>query len=87
MLERSLFVEILLIQPFAFYEAQFFASAGMLVALPLLGIVQYVLRRQTEAEDDSRDDEVSPAERNGLHPATLSPSEPVIAAEGNQRVE
>jgi len=71
MLERSLFVEILLIQPFAFYEAQFFASAGMLVALPLLGIVQYVLRRQTEAEDESRDDEVSPAERNGVHPAAL----------------
>ncbi|MGH2634070.1 MAG: hypothetical protein ACRDG3_11725, partial [Tepidiformaceae bacterium] len=53
MLERAIFVEILLVQPFAFYEAQFFASAGLLLGLPLLAAVQYVLRRQTGAEDDA----------------------------------
>ena len=52
MLERSIFVEILLIQPFAFYEAQFFASAGLVLSLPLLAAVQYVIRRQADADDD-----------------------------------
>ena len=85
MLERSLFVEILLIQPFAFYEAQFFASAGMLIALPLLAAVQYVLRRQTDAEDESRDS--SSGETDEARHQASSPSPPVVAAEGSQRVE
>lgn len=42
--EGAVFVWILIIQPFAFYEAQFFASAGMLLSLPMLALVQYVLR-------------------------------------------
>ncbi|MCZ2108825.1 MAG: hypothetical protein LC118_04555 [Dehalococcoidia bacterium] len=45
--ERAVFVWILVIQPFAFYEAQFFASAGMILSLPLLSLLQYVLRVET----------------------------------------
>ncbi len=45
--ERAVFVWILVVQPFAFYEAQFFASAGMILSLPLLALVQYALRVET----------------------------------------
>lgn len=76
MLERSIFVEILLIQPFAFYEAQFFASAGLVLSLPLLAAVQYVIRRQTDADDDeleaarvAADDEPRENDRPAVSPA------------------
>jgi hypothetical protein len=37
---------VLVLQPFAFYEAQFFASAGLVLSLPILALVQYALRRE-----------------------------------------
>lgn len=53
-LERAVLVWILVIQPFAFYEAQFFASAGLLFSLPLLGLVEYSLQHETRREAASK---------------------------------
>ncbi|MEO9255493.1 MAG: hypothetical protein ABI305_08140, partial [Tepidiformaceae bacterium] len=50
MLELAILIWILVIQPFAFYEAQFFASAGLILSLPLFAVVQYVLRQATRRE-------------------------------------
>lgn len=50
MLELAILIWLLVIQPFAFYEAQFFASAGLILSLPLFAVVQYVLRQATQRE-------------------------------------
>jgi hypothetical protein len=46
--EASVLLSILVIQPFAFYEAQFFATGTLAMSLPLLGVVQYFLRRERD---------------------------------------
>ena len=58
MLERAVLIWILFVQPFAFYEAQFFASAGLILSLPVLAVVQYTLRYETRRE-----------QRGATHPA------------------
>jgi hypothetical protein len=50
MLERAVLIWIIFVQPFAFYEAQFFASAGLFLSLPVLAAVQYTLRAETRRE-------------------------------------
>lgn len=74
LLEGSLFVGILLVQPFAFYEAQFFASAGLLLGLPLLAAIQYIIRRQRAAGEDATTGEIDTGAGPGLRgePGTLS---------------
>ena len=47
MFERTIFVWVLIIQPFAFYEAQFFAAAGLVISLPLLAVVQFAARAES----------------------------------------
>ncbi len=57
-MERSVLISILIVQPFAFYEAQFFASAGILVSMPILGTIEYALheetRRRARAADETK---------------------------------
>jgi hypothetical protein len=50
MLERAILLWILIVQPFAFYEAQFFASAGLLLSLAMWSCVQFALRQETRRE-------------------------------------
>lgn len=50
MLDRAVLIWILFVQPFAFYEAQFFASVGVAFSLPVLAVVQYSLRQETRGK-------------------------------------
>lgn len=49
--EASVLISILVIQPFAFYEAQFFATGTLALSLPLLGAVQYFQRREHDTRE------------------------------------
>ena len=57
-MERSVLISILIVQPFAFYQAQFFASAGILISMPILGTIEYALheetRRRLRAADEAK---------------------------------
>lgn len=49
--EASMLISILVVQPFAFYEAQFFAAGTLALSLPLLAAVQYFLRRERDRQE------------------------------------